>query len=160
MSTRDASVSKIGGTSFPRARFLSPVLHRCQGFKLIEFVAVLAIASTVGITAVSAYGPSSDSKKGRHAAAQAAMAEIAVLQEEYFLNNRRYIEQLGSEGLGLESAETPDGHYALRVEMPADACPRGFCYIISAKARDARAGDECGMLTLTSDGTKLPKQCW
>ena len=134
--------------------------RRCRGFKLVEFVAVLAIASTVGITAVSAYGRSSDSKQGRHATARAALAEIAVLQEQYFLNNRRYSEHLGSKGLGLESAETPDGHYSLRVELPADACPRGFCYIISAKARDAELGDECSTLTLTSDGTRLPAQCW
>ena len=160
MSTKHTNASKVTKTSFPRPGFRNRALRRCRGFKLVEFVAVLAIASTVGITAVSAYGPSKDSKQGRHAAARAALAEIAALQEQYFLNNKRYSEHLGSKGLGLESDETPGGHYTLRVELPADACPKGFCYIITAKARDVETGDECSTLSLTSDGTRLPAQCW
>ncbi len=161
MTTKGLTASQTGRTSFlgSRDRFGSP--RRCRGFKLVEFAAVLAIAGTLGITAVSAsYGSSSGPRQGQRAIAQTALAEIAARQGQYFLNNKRYTGNLGSKGLGLESTTTPGGHYALRAELPPDACPIGYCYILSAVAQGARAGDECGTLTLTSDGTKLPAGCW
>jgi len=135
--------------------------RRNRGFKLVEFVAVLVIASTVGLSAVSAsYDSSEDSRQGPRANAQVALAEAAALQEQYFLLNKRYTERLDSQGLDLEDTTTPGGHYALRVDMPADACPAGFCYILSAVPQGAQAEDACGTLSLTSDGTKLPAGCW
>jgi len=135
--------------------------RRNRGFKLVEFVAVLVIASTVGLSAVSAsYDSSEDSRQGPRANAHVALAEAAALQEQYFLLNKRYTERLDSQGLDLEDTTTPGGHYALRVDMPADACPAGFCYILSAVPQGAQAEDTCGTLSLTSDGTKLPAGCW
>ncbi len=166
MATKGLKASQTGRTSFLRSRNRLGTPRRCHGFKLVEFVAVLAIASTLGITAVSAsYGSSGGSRQGQSAnaqtaLAQTALAEIAALEEQYFLNNKRYTRHLGSKGLGVDSTMTPGGHYALRVELPADACPVGYCYILSAVPQDAKAGNECGTLTLTSDGTKLPAGCW
>jgi type IV pilus assembly protein PilE len=135
--------------------------RRCHGFKLVEFVAVLVIASTLGISAVSAsYGSSGESRQGPRATAQTALADIAVQQEQYFLSNKRYTGDLGAKGLGLETTMTPGDHYALRVELPANACPAGYCYILTAVPQAAQADDECGTLTLTSDGAKLPAACW
>jgi len=133
----------------------------CRGFKLVEFLVVLAIASTLGVTAVSAaYGPSEDRGQGARANAQIALAEVAQLEEQYFLNNKRYSPHLGAKGLGIESTTTPGGHYMLRVKLPEDACPAGYCYILSAVPQNTRVDDECGTLTLTSDGSKLPAGCW
>jgi type IV pilus assembly protein PilE len=161
MTTKGLNASQTGRTSFLRSRDRIGSLRRCRGFKLVEFAAVLAIAGTLGITAVSAsYGSSSGPRQGQRANAQLALAEIASREEQYFLNNKRYTRNLGSKGLGVESTTTPGGHYALRVELPPDACPVGYCYILSAVPQGAKAGDECGTLTLTSDGTKLPAGCW
>ncbi len=162
MTTKGLKASQTVRTSFLRSRngFGSP--RRCHGFKLVEFVVVLAIASTLGVTAVSAsYESSGDSRQGQRVNAQIALAEIAALEEQYFLNNKRYTRHLGSQGVGAESTITPGGHYALRIELPADLCPVGYCYILSAVPQGVQADDECGgTLTLTSDGTKLPAGCW
>ncbi len=148
-----------GGISFPTSRNGLP--QRCRGFKLLEFLAVLVIASTLGVTAVSAsYGPSSGGLQAQRANAQYALAEIALLQEEYYLRNKRYTRHLGSAGLDVDTATTSGGHYRLRVELPEDACPAGYCYVLSAVPQGAQAGDECGTLKLTSDGTRLPAACW
>ncbi len=166
MTTKGLNASQTGRTSFLRSRDRFGTPRRCHGFKLVELVAVLAIACTLGITAVSAsYGSSEGPRQGQSgnaqtALAQTALAKIAALEEQYFLNNKRYTAHLGSKGLGVESTMTPGGHYALRVELPAGACPVGYCYILSAVPQGAKAGDGCGTLTLTSDGTKLPAGCW
>ncbi len=161
MTTKGRNASQTGRTSFLRSRDRIGSPRRCRGFKLVEFVAVLAIASTLGITAVSAsYGSSNGPRQGQRVNAQTALAEIAAREAQYFLNNKRYTGNLGSKGLGVESTITPGGHYALRVDLPPDACPVGYCYILSAVPQGAQAGDECGTLTMTSDGTKLPAGCW
>lgn len=166
MTTKGLNASQTGRTSFLGSRGRIGAPRRCGGFKLVEFVAVLAIASALGITAVSAsYGSSGGPRQASSAnaqtvLAQTALAEIAAREEQYFLNNKRYTRHLGSKGLGVESTMTPGGHYALRVDLPADACPVGYCYILSAVPQSAKAGDGCGTLTLTSDGTKLPAGCW
>lgn len=152
---------QTGRNSFLRSRNGVGARQRCRGFKLVEFLVVLAIASALGISAVSAsYGSSEDRLQVQRANAQAALANIAQLEEEHFLFNKRYTQRLGSKGLGIESTMTPGGHYALRAELPADACPAGYCYVLSAVPQGAQADDECGTLTLTSDGTKLPAGCW
>ncbi len=148
-------------TSFLNARNPLGSRRRCGGFKLIELAAVLAVASTLGISAVSAsYGSAEDRLQAQRVNAQAALSRVAELQEAHFLLNKRYTQQLGSEGLDVGSTVTPGGHYALSVELPAGACPEGYCYILSAVPQGAQADDECGTLSLTSDGTKLPAGCW
>ena len=161
MSIKGHTTPQTGRSSFLRSHNAVASRQRCRGFKLVEFLAVLAIAGTLGITAVSASsGSSGDRAQGQRANAQMALAEIAQLQEQYFLNNKRYTPHLGSKGLGFEATTTPGGHYSLRVELPEDACPAGYCYIVSAVAQDAQVDDECGTFSLTSDGTKLPAGCW
>ena len=161
MMTKALEASQTARTAFLRSRNGCGSPRRCRGFKLVELVAVLTIAGTLGITAVSAsYGPSSGPRHGQLANAQSALANIATLEEQYFLNHKRYTGDLGPKGLGVASTVTPGGHYALRVELPEDACPVGYCYVLSAVARAAKAGGECGTLTLTSDGTRLPAGCW
>ena len=161
MTTKGLEASQTGRTSFPRSRNRLGTPRRCHGFKLVEFVAVLAIASTLGIAAIStSYGSSGGPRQGPRANAQTALAEIAVLEDQYFLNYKRYTQRLDATGLGVESTMTPGGHYALRAELPPDACPVGYCYILSAVPQGAQADDECGTLTLTSDGTMLPAGCW
>lgn len=160
MKTKGLESSKKGRMQFLRSRN-NAAPRRCHGFKLIELAVVLAIASTLGFTAVSASsGSSSKATQGARATAQSALADIAVLEEQYFLNHKRYTGDLGIKGLGVASATTPGEHYSIRVELPEDLCPAGFCYIVSAVPQGRQADDECGTLSLTSDGSKLPAGCW
>lgn len=159
MTTKRTNPTRTARISFPNSRNSLP--GGCRGFKLLELMAVLLIASTVGVTAVSAsYGSADDRRQVQRANAQYALSEIALLEEEYFLRNKRYTQHLGATGLGVEKTATPGGHYQLRVELPGDACPAGYCYVISAVPQGEQASDECGILKLTSDGTKLPAGCW
>ena len=160
MAIEKKNAGWVKGTSFPRHGL--GARRRSRGFKLVELVAVLAIASTVGVSAVSAsYDSTGDGREGPRANAQLAMAEIAARQEQHFLQNKRYTRDLEAIGLDVDDTTTPGGHYALRVEFPAaSACPTGFCYIVSAIPQGAQADDSCGTLSLTSDGTRLPAGCW
>ena len=109
MTTKGLNASQTGRTSFLGSRGRIGAPRRCRGFKLVEFVAVLAIASALGITAVSAsYGSSGGPRQASSAnaqtvLAQTALAEIAAREEQYFLNNKRYTRHLGSKGLGVDS---------------------------------------------------------
>ena len=148
-------------TSFLNGRTPLAARHRCGGFKLVEFLVVLAVASTLGISAVSAsYGSAEDRLQAQRLNAQVALSQLAELQEAHFLLNKRYTPHLGANGLDVESTTTRGGHYALRVELPAEACPVGYCYILNAVPQGSQADDDCGTLSLTSDGTKLPAGCW
>jgi type IV pilus assembly protein PilE len=161
MTTNTRKHIGTGRTSFLNGRNRIGARRRCGGFKLVEFLVVLAVASTLGISAVSAsYGSAEDRLQGPRINAQAALSQLAELQEAHFLFNKRYTQHLGANGLDVTSTTTPGGHYALRVELPADACPEGYCYILSAVPQGAQADDACGTLSLTSDGTKLPAGCW
>lgn len=161
MMTKRINYVQTGRISFLRSCNCIGARHRSRGFKLVEFLIVLAIASTLGFSAVSAsYGSSEDRLQAQRANAQAALSQIAQLEEGHFLFNKRYTQRLGSKGLGIESTMTSGGHYALRAELPVDACPAGYCYVLSAVPQGSQADDECGTLTLTSDGTKLPAGCW
>ena len=144
-TTRRATMGRMG-TGLPR---------NSRGFKLVEFAAVLVVACTVGVSAVSASYDSSDEHQGPRAQAQLAMAEIAAAQEQHFLLNSRY-----TDDLAIGDTTTAGGHYTLRVELPADACPKGFCYVVSAIPQGGQAEDACGTLSLTSDGDRLPAGCW
>jgi type IV pilus assembly protein PilE len=161
MTPNGLNQNGIGRISFLHARNRIDARRGCRGFKLVEFLVALVVASTLGIGAVSAsYGSPEDRLQVQRGNAQAALAQISQLEESHFLLNKRYTQHLGSRGLDIESTTTPGGHYALRAELPADACPVGYCYVLSAVPQGAQTDDECGTLTLTSDGTKLPAGCW
>ena len=71
-----------------------------------------------------------------------------------------YMKKTEQQDLLRFQEETAGGHYTLRVEFPADACPAGFCYVVSAVPQGSQAEDACGTLSLTSDGDRLPAGCW
>lgn len=149
------------GTAFSRGRTTLAARRRSRGFKRVELLVALAIAATVAFPAFSAsFGSSADGHGGARANAQLALAELASLQAQYFLNHKRYTDDLDAVGFGSQRAATSGGHYALQMELPDEACPAGFCYVLSAVPQGRQADDACGTLSLTSDGDKLPAGCW
>lgn len=149
------------GTAFPIRHNTIAARRHSLGFKRVEFLVALAVAAMLAFPAFSAsFGSSGDRHKGARASAQLALSELASLQEQYFVNHKRFTDDLDAVGFGNERASTSGGHYTLRVELPDEACPEGYCYVLSAVPKGRQVEDDCGTLSLTSDGDKLPAGCW
>lgn len=122
---------------------------------LIELMVVVAV---VAILAAIAYpGYQSYLLRSRRAAALAALEQAASQQEQFFLNNRTYTTEIADD-LRIPGS-TEGGHYLLSAE--AGACGDiNVCYQLEAEPQGAQAEDTCGVLSLTSEGQRLPAGCW
>jgi type IV pilus assembly protein PilE len=98
-------------------------------------------------------------RKGRRAAATAALIDAASRQEQFFLDNKSYTTTIAAGGLNM-SAITESGTYTLSVDNPTGACPLDRCYMVRATPQGAQVGDRCGPLTVNSERVKAPGECW
>ena len=132
MTTKGLKASRSARISFLGSRGGIGTRRRCHGFKLVEFVAVLAIASTLGISAVSAsYGSSSEQRQAPRANAQAALVDIAI--QDLRLGEL----PLGELFVVLPDAEDRDNHPA-EAEL-ARPMMRGLISWISTKGINSNA---------------------
>lgn len=118
---------------------------------------VVVLASVIAGIAVPSY--LEQSRKGRRAAATAALFDATTRQEQFYLDNKAYTLTVTAGGLDM-SAITEDGSYALSVDAPTVGCPIDRCYRVRATPQGAQAGDSCGDLTIDSDRVKSPPGCW
>ncbi|MFT5788194.1 MAG: type IV pilus assembly protein PilE [Shewanella sp.] len=124
-----------------------------RGFTLIEVMIVVAI---VGILAAIAYPSYTDyvTKAGRSEGVTAVL-NISNLQEQYYLDNRTYTEDLTKLGLAA-SYVTENGHYSLISKGSSS-------FTITASAEDTQKARDstCQTITLTDIGVKGPSaECW
>ena len=131
--------------------------RRSGGFTFIEALVIMVVFAILATVALPAY-QSSMRKSGR-SAAKGALMDIAMRQEQFFLNNRSYSTSLG--GLGL-----PDPYYVNKTSDSVASTDPARVYQItlsdaSATAYDAVATpvkeqikDGCGNYTLTSTGDR------
>jgi type IV pilus assembly protein PilE len=127
-----------------------------KGFTLIEVMITVVI---VGILAAIAY-PSYTSfvtKSGRSEGVAAVM-RVSNLQEQYYMDNRVFAEDMTELGLSKlsEPFVTESGYYS--VESVGTTS-----YTITATAAGSQATRDttCATITLTSVGIKGPsKECW
>ncbi len=127
-----------------------------QGFTLIELLIAMVVVAILAALAFPAY--QDQVMRSRRAEARAALQEVAVRQQAFFLNNRTYTTSFGTAGINFPTT-TESGFYNLSVTNPA-GCAIGSCYQLQAVPTGAQARDSCGTLVLTSVGTKLPVACW
>lgn len=132
------------------------VTHRSRvwqsGFTLVEVMIVVAIVAILASIALPAY--QEHVRKGHRAAAQAEMMDIANRQQQFFLANRRYAEDLDE--LGYQLPEEVDKRYEPDLQAENDETPPMFT--ITFTAEGAQAAD--GELTLDSVGKKAPAEKW
>jgi type IV pilus assembly protein PilE len=131
--------------------------RKTSGFTVVELLAVLVVLAILATIAMPMYQNSV--RKGSRTAAKGALMDVALRQEQFFLNNRSYSSNLT--GLGL-----PDPYYVNKTSDSVAASDPGRVYQISldnagTTAFDAvaaavldQAKDGCGNYTLTSTGNR------
>jgi type IV pilus assembly protein PilE len=128
-----------------------------SGSTLIEILMVLVIVAALLSIALPTYQGSV--RKSARAAGKGALMDVAMRQEQYFINNKGYATALT--GLGL-----PDPYFIDKTVEPVAATNDTRVYELtlantSATGYDAvatavleQSGDGCGNYTLTSNGTR------
>ena len=128
-----------------------------RGFSLPELMIVLVVAAILAAIAFPSY--QDQVRKGRRAAATAALIDATSRQEQFFLDNKTYTTTIAAGGLNMSTA-TEDGTYTLSVDAPSGACLLDRCYLVRATPQGPQASDDCGPLTLNSERVKTPSGCW
>ena len=143
--------------------------NRQKGFSAIELLLVIAIAGILAAIALPAYRDSV--RKSGRTGAKGALLDVAMRQEQFFLNNRSYSNSLAALGL-------PDPYFVNKSADPVAGTDSGRVYKISldnatgtaydavATAVSDQSEDMCGNYTLKSSGDKLVSgaagaaRCW
>lgn len=130
---------------------------RTRGFSLIEVMIITAVVALLATLAYPAY--QDQVMKARRSTAKATLTDAGSRQEQFFLNNKTYTETVGAGGLNLATT-TDGGFYTLSVDAETAACPIDRCWRMRATPEPAQADDRCGELTVSSEGTRTPTECW
>lgn len=136
-------------------------MKRANGFTLIELMVVVAV---VGILIAVAYPSYSNYLlKGRRAAAQGHLMDIAQRQQQYLLDARAYAASVSE--LGVTTPTDVSKYYTIAITNPNPAFTGSSpSFITSAAPIGAQADDQCGTLSLDSTGNKATSTaatgCW
>jgi len=145
--------------------------RRESGFTLMELMIVLAIVAI--LLGVGLPGYQNIILKSNRAAGKGVLLDVASRQEQYFINNKAYSNNLQT-GLGYPAnpffinnqadktaASTSDSVYQISVALV------GSVYTVTATPVSRQLKDtRCGTLTITStgvkgeNGTQSVAECW
>ncbi len=131
--------------------------RRAAGFSLIELMIAVVV---VGILAAVAYPSYQEHvRKGRRAAAQGYLMDLAQRQQQYFLDNRGFASAASALGYASTPAEVSP-YYTVAITVVAGPPPS---YSITASPAGSQTSDNCGSLTITAAGAKTSSagsNCW
>jgi type IV pilus assembly protein PilE len=139
------------------------------GFTLIELIIAMVITSVLLMISLPAY--QQQLVRARRALARAELQEVAVRQEQYFLDHRRYASSLRDLGYpddpmvldeqGNNLPGSAGGIYRIELSMLDDV------YTVYASTHTAHPGDpHCGRLSVSALGVKgisgrgTLNECW
>jgi type IV pilus assembly protein PilE len=134
------------------------------GFSLLELMVVVMIIAI--LTAVSYPMYRSHVVKSRRADAKSALAQLAQLQESYYINNKSSYANTFTNLKGLNELKvvddkivSNDGYYQITLSNPGG----NGTFTLTAKPTEGGGQGEdtgCTELTINSVGEKLPDECW
>ena len=127
------------------------LMNKIKGFTLIELMIVIAIIGILSSIAFPSY--QNYLVEGRRSEAQAALINIAGRQEQYFLDNKVYANDLTELGLPENPFVTEDGWYTIAALCDANGCVNG--YNLTANPQGTQVTD--GNLSINSLGVKTGK---
>jgi len=126
---------------------------RHRGFTIVELMIAVAI---IGILASIAYPNYLEYvKKGRRAAAQSHLMDVAQHQQQYLLDARTYAADLTT--LNMVTPSDVSSYYTITLTV-GDGAPPSFTATATPVSGSAQASDPT--LTLTNTGAKTPADKW
>lgn len=126
---------------------------RHGGFTLVELVVAVAI---IGLLASIAFPNYLEYvKKGRRAAAQSHLMDVAQRQQQYLLDTRGYAADLTT--LNVTTPSDVSSYYTITLTV-GDGAPPSFTATATPISGSAQASDPT--LTLTNTGAKTPADKW
>ncbi len=123
-----------------------------SGMTLIELMAVVAIVAILAAVAYPSY--TTHIRKARRTEATAALLQIQVAEEKYFLQNSTYTNNLSA--LGFNNSKTAGGYYDLSISLATDPAFTATATAPNSSTQHADTG--CITFTITSSGARTG--CW
>ena len=127
--------------------------RRRQGFTLIEVmitVAIIAILSAIAYPSYQQY-----IRRGKRAAAQSQMLDIASREQQFLLANRAYADTTALLASGFALPTDVSANYSFDVTPGTASLPS---FVINFTAINGQSGD--GNLSLDNLGVKTPIEKW
>jgi len=126
-------------------------MKKPAGFTLIELMIVVAIIGVLAAVGFPSY--QAHLMKGKRAAAQTHLMDIAQRQQQYLLDARSYATDLAS--LNMTTPADVSTYYAISFAV-ANGTPPSFT--ITATPLGTQVTD--GLLTINNTGVKTPADKW
>lgn len=131
-----------------------PILVKVKGMTLIELllaVAIVGILAGVAYPSYTEFVTRSDRTEG-----QRELIRIANLQEQFYIDNRAYTEDMTDLGLTADPHLSENGYYSIDATVVDDS------FTLTATAKSKQTKDTgCTSMTISETGQRTPSSgCW